>query len=166
MSEWVKAKRDRKQEHQRMEKAISPYNYENQKKALATDKKFRVAIGDEINKCRDLTFPMIEAAYLENDMNNAGALEDVMQWLDVFLLELGLPLEWNSEANYRLFSKLIRLDDQLYKDSKKLTLALSKLNDKTLKQKGGSVVNQCATLKQYVTNLLTIFKRRRHSLGG
>ncbi len=166
MSEWVKATREAKAEFREMDKAVPGYSYKEPKHAESTDDKFKHLIADEINKSRDFLFPMIEAAYLEKDWDNSGALEDVMQWLDIFLLELGLPLIWNENAGYKNFVRLIKADVTLLRNSRKLTKILEQMQDKVLHGTSGSVVRRCAMLKKYVSDLLVVFKRRRHALGG
>ena len=80
--------------------------------------------------------------------------------------ELGLPLMWNEGAGYRKFSKLIKLDATLLGNSKKLSEAIEKMQKNALGGRSGSMVRNCATLKKYITDLLTLFKRRRHVLGS
>lgn len=166
MSEWVKAKGEGKPEFKEMEKAVPGYGYKDPKKAESTDEQFRRMIADDINKSRDFLFPMIEAAYLEEDFDNAGALEDVMQWLDVFLLELGLPLVWGEKAGYKKFVRLMKADVTIMRNSRKLTKILEQMQENVMHGKGGSMVRRCALLKKYVSDLLVVFKRRRHALGG
>lgn len=166
MSEWNKAKGEVKRKARIMEKIISNYSYQDPKHSSATDKQVRITYGDDVNKARDLLFPLIESSYLENNMDNAGALEDVMQWLDVFLLELGLPLIWKLEANYRDYSRLIKYDVEMLENTRKLLKAFEKLNTEGKKGEGKSFVKKSAQLKKSIQDLLSVFKRRRHVLGG
>ncbi len=166
MSEWVKATGEVKKEFKEMEGALRGYSYREPKKAESTDKKFRRLVGEETGRCRDSLFPMIEAAYMDNDMDNAGPLEEVMQWLDIFILELGLPLVWDDKAGYKNFAKLIRSDVTLLRNSRKLSEILDRMQKEVLHGKGHSVIRKCAQLKKYISDLLTVFKRRRHALGG
>ncbi|MBN2330347.1 MAG: hypothetical protein JXC85_00890 [Candidatus Aenigmarchaeota archaeon] len=166
MSEWVRAAREAKQEHNALKKEIEGYSYKDPRHSESTDESFRRLIADEVNKSRDFLFPMVEAAYIEQDTDDATALEEVMQWLDVFLLELGLPLIWNESADYRSYMKLIRTDVTVIKNARDLAKILGKMNDQVMHGKSGSVVRKCAQLKKYVSDLLTILKRRRHALGG
>jgi hypothetical protein len=166
MSEWVKSKGEAKAECKAMEKAIDGYSYKDPKHSESTDEKLRRLIADEVNKSRDFLFPMVEAAYIEQDTDDATALEEVMQWLDVFLLELGLPLIWNENAGYRNFMKLIKADVTIIANSRKLSKILEKMQEQVLHGKSGSVVRKSAQLKKYVSDLLAVFKRRRHALGG
>jgi hypothetical protein len=166
MSEWVKAKSEARADFREMEKALDGYSYKEPKHAERTDERFRRRIGDEINRSRDFLFPMIEAAYIEQDVDDATALEEVMQWLDVFLLELGLPLVWNENADYRSYMKLIRADVTISRNAAKLSKILEKMQEQVLHGKSGSVVRKSAQLKKFISDLLTVFKRRRHALGG
>ena len=166
MSEWVRAKREAKAENKSMEKEIDGYSYKDPKHSERTDEKLRRLVADEVNKSRDSLFPMVEAAYIEQDTDDATALEEVMQWLDVFLLELGLPLLWNENADYRGYMKLIKADATIVSNSRKLSNILEKMNAQVLHGKSGSVVRKSAQLKKYITDLLAVFKKRRHALGG
>jgi hypothetical protein len=166
MSEWVKARGEAKKEFKMMDKLVEGYGYAEPKHAEVTDKHFRRLLADEINKSRDFLFPMIEAAYIESNMDNAGALEEVMQWLDVFLLELGLPLVYNEKAGYREFARLIKSDSGLIENGETLAGVIKKMQDEVLHGRSGPVVRKCAQLKNYLTEMLTLFKRRRHSLAG
>ncbi len=166
MSEWVRAKREAKSESKAMEKEIEGYSYQDPKHSEKTDGKMRRLIADEVNKSRDSLFPMVEAAYIEQDTDDAAALEEVMQWLDVFLLELGLPLIWDEHADYRSYMKLIRADATMIINSRKLSKILEAMNEQVLHGKSGSVVRKSAQLKKYISDLLAVFKKRRHALGG
>ena len=165
MSEWVKAKRELKKEFRKMEKEVKDYSYKDPEHAEKTDEAFRKILAQELNKSREIIFPMIESAYKESDMKNAGALEDVMQWIDVFLLETGLPLEWNKDADHMKYRKLIKLDVTILDNTRKLNGILEKMGEKATEGGSGSAVKKCAQLKNYVSDLLRYFKRRRHSLG-
>jgi hypothetical protein len=166
MSEWVKARGEAKAEFSDLSKAVPGYSYKDAKSAEETDGKLRKKLQGMVSASRDSLFPMIEAAYLEKDWDNAGALEDVMQWLDLYMLELGLPAEWNEKAGYRGHVKLIRSDLALLRNTAKLAKALEDMNEKVLHGKGGSVVRKSAQLKQFITDLLGSYKKRRHALGG
>jgi hypothetical protein len=166
MSEWIKAAKETKPEFREIDKAISDYNYSEPKKAEVTDERVRRLIAEHINKSRDFLFPMIEAAYLEKEMDNASALEDVMQWLDLFLLELGLPLVWDDRADYRKLAKLIKADVTMIRNSKQLEGILESMQDRVLHGRSGPVVKKCAQLKKYISDMLGLYKTRRHVLGG
>jgi hypothetical protein len=166
MSEWDKAKGDYKKEFRNMEKEIKGYSYKNPEKAESTDGKFRGILSEEVGKSRDFLFPIIEKSYIEGDLDDASAMEDAMQWLDVFMLELGLPLAWNDEAVRKDFARLIRLDFSLLNDTKKLADVFRDMQKRWLSGKGGSADKKSASIKKFITELLTLFKRRRHSLGG
>jgi hypothetical protein len=166
MSEWVKARGEAGKEFREMEKAISGYSYKDPEHAEKTDRRFRELIALNVRNSRDFLFPMIEAAYLQKDFDNAGALDDVMQWLDVFLLELGLKMEWNENANCKGFVSLIKSDVTMLRNSKMLAEIIEQMQKDVLHGKGGSVVRKCAQRRKYISDLLLVFKKRRHSLGG
>ncbi len=166
MSEWVKAKGEAKKLFKEIEKEVEGYGYKDPKHAERTDEKFRRLMADWINKSRDFLFPMIEAAYLEEEVENAGALEEVMQWLDVFLLELGLPLVWGDNAAYKDYVKIIQSDVTLVRNGEKLAKTLESMQDQVLHGHGGSMVRKCAQLKKFISDMLVVFKKRRHALGG
>ena len=165
MSEWANAKSEAKKELKEMEKSVPGYGYAEPKQAEATDGSFRKAMADELNRSRDFLFPMIEAAYIGKDMENAGALEQVMQWLNAFLLELSLPLLWNEKADSRAFSKLIRHDAALLGSAAKLTGTLKDMCDIVLHGKSVAVAKKCAQLNASIIDMLSVYKRRRHALG-
>lgn len=166
MSEWVKAKDAARKEAKEMEKSLKGYSYKDRESAGKTDTEYRKAVAGHINASRDLIFPMIESAYLEKDFESAGALEEVMQWLDVFLLELGLKLEWRDDAGYRDFVTLIRSDFTLLQNAGKLEETIGRMKKDALGGRGRSVVKRCTQLREYVSDLMFVFKKRRHSLGG
>jgi hypothetical protein len=166
MSEWVRATREAKADFKEMEKAVAGYSYKDPKKAESTDEHVKRILADEAHKAKDFLFPIIEAAYLEEEFDNTGALEDVMQWLDVFMLELGLPLEWDDRASSKNFVRLIKADVTLLRNVRKLAKILEQLNEKVLHGHGGSMVRKSAELKKFISDLLVLFKRRRHALGG
>jgi hypothetical protein len=167
MSEWDKSKGQVKNEFNYMDKLIGGYSYRDPDHTEKTDEKLRKLVADEINKSRDFLFPMIEAAYLDKDMKSAGPLDEIMQWLDIFLLELGLRMNWSEVADYKDYMRLIKFDVTLIKNSKKLTQILEKMQNEVLNGRGGSgVPKKCLMIKKYVTDLMTVFKRRRHALGG
>lgn len=167
MSEWAKAKDEVKREFNDMEKLIDGYNYKDPKHTEKTDKKLRKLVADEINKTRDFLFPMIEAAYLDQDMKSAGPLDEVMQWLDIYLLELGLKMNWSEVADYKDYMRLIKFDVTLIRNAMKLTEILKDMQDSVLNGKGAASVPRKSTqIKKYIMDLLTVFKRRRHALGG
>ena len=166
MSEWVRAKGEAKAEFKEMDKAVAGYSYKEPKHAESTDNHVKRLIADELNKSKDSLFPMIEAAYMEKDWDDSGALEDVMQWIDVFLLELGLPLQWDEKAGCRSFVKVIKADVTLLRNSRKLASILEKMNEQVMGGRGGSAVRKSAQLKKFIADMLGVFKKRRHALGG
>ncbi len=166
MSEWESGKNHAKKEAKELEGLIDGYSYRDAKHAEKTDELYREILTKDMRKCRDLIFPLIEAAYIEQDFKNAGALEDVMQWLDVFLLELGLKLEWNDMATDSEYETLIKTDLVLLNNTNSLVDILDVFQQKTLHGKAGSVVEKCGKIKKYVGDLLLLFKKRRHALGG
>jgi hypothetical protein len=167
MSEWERGCEVAKKEKKAMERLVKSYGYRDEKSAGRTDIEVRKAVAGHVNDSRDLVFPMIEAAYLAQDMDDAGALEDVMQWLDVFLLELGLKLEWNDHAMHRNYVTLIRSDLALMQNSEKLHSAIGKLNEGYLKKKSvRSVKKRCEDIRSFISDVMLVFKKRRHSLGG
>ncbi len=166
MSEWDAAKERARKEYRLIEKEIKGYSYASAKSAETTDTALRKAVAANIGMCRDHVFPMIEAAYMEKDFGSAGALEEVMQWLDVFMLELGLMMEWKDHAAMKQYATLIKADWTLLSDSGKLADVLERLNKETLSGKGRSVVKRCAQVKGFVSDLMFVYKKRRHSLGG
>ncbi|UCD03191.1 MAG: hypothetical protein JSV63_00965 [Candidatus Aenigmatarchaeota archaeon] len=167
MSEWGKARGEMKKEFSWMEKLVDGYSYQDPKHTDKTDNKVRTLIADEIKKCRDTLFPMIEAAYLDQDMKSAGPLDDVMQWLDIFLLELGLKMNWSEVGDHRDYMRLIKFDITLIKNAKKLAEILDDMHERVLKRKDTrSVPAKSAQIKKYILDLLKVFKKRRHSLGG
>jgi hypothetical protein len=167
MSEWEKARGQVKREFGYMEKAVDGYSYKDGKHTEKTDEKLRGLIAAEITKSRDFLFPMIEAAYLEQDMKSAGPLDEIMQWLEIFILELGLKMNWSETADHKDYMRLIKFDVTLLKNSRQLTEILEDMQDDVLKGKGGSSVpRKCTQIKKYITDMMTIFKRRRHAIGG
>ena len=167
MSEWGKARSEVKKEHSFMEKLVEGYNYKDPEHLDRTDRKVRILIADEIKKSRDFVYPMIEAAYLDQDMKSAGPLDEVMQWLDIFLLELGLKMNWSEVGDYKDYMRLIKYDVSLIKNAKKLTEIIDVLNERVLRHKDTrSVVTKCVQIKKYIVDLMSVFKKRRHSLGG
>ncbi len=167
MSEWGKARGQVKKEYNSMEKLIEGYNYKDPKHTDKTDEKLRKIVADEINKSRDFLFPMIEAAYREQDMKSAGPLDEVMQWLDIFLLELGLKMSWSEVGDYKDYMRLIKFDSALVQNAVKLAGFIEDMQDSVLRGKGGATVpKKCDQLKKYILDLMALFKKRRHSLGG
>jgi len=166
MSEWAKGKKEAGKEAREMEKLIDGYSYQDPGHAERTDVKYREMLGEEIGKVRDFLFPMLEAAYLEDNMDNAGGLQDLMQWVEVLALEMGLKMEWNRDAAYKNYEKLIKIDAALISDMQNLAKAAHQMNEDVMKGKAGSVVKRCSEMKQTVTGIITSFKKRRHSLGG
>ncbi len=167
MSEWEKAKGQVKREVSLMEKHIHTYSYKDSGHTEKTDRKLRELIAAEIKKSRDLLFPMIEASYLKQDMKSAGPLDEIMQWLEIFILELGLKMNWSETADYKDYMRLIKFDFTLVKNSRKLAEIIENMQDDVLKGKGvSSVPGKCTQIKKYITDMMTIFKRRRHAIGG
>ncbi len=167
MSEWVKAKDNVKKEFNAMEKLINGYSYKDPKHTEKTDERLRQLIADEINKSRDFLFPIIEAAYLDQDMKSAGPLDEVMQWLDIFLLELGLKMNWSEVAVYKDYMRLIKFDTTMINNASRLTGIMESMQDSVLNGRGASSVpGKSLQIKKYIMDLLTIFKKRRHALGG
>lgn len=166
MSEWIKATGEVKKETKEMEKKVKGYSYRYPDKSETTDEKIRRLIADEINKSRDFLFPLIENSYRKSDIKNASALEEVMQWLDVSLLELGLPLIWSETAGYKSFEKLIRLDTAILKNSENLAKALEKFHDVVMKGREKDIPEKCVKMKKYITDVLSLYKKRRHILEG
>ena len=162
MSEWVKAKGESGKELKEVEKRLRSYSYREPKDAEATDREVRKAVAESVNGARDILFPFIEAAYTGSDMATAGAMEEVMQWLDVFLLEAGLPLVWSDKAVSKDFARLIRADAALLKGCATLGEMIRKLKGAA----GKSAEKECAKAKEYITELLSVYKARRHALGG
>jgi hypothetical protein len=167
MSEWEKAKDEAKREARIMQKEVRGYSYKDEEHAEKTDKEYRNLVSGFINDSRDHVFPMIEAAYLEKHFENASVLEEVMKWLDIFLLEIGLKLEWRDDADYRAFSRLIKADVTLLENSRKLAQITKKMKEDVLRNKAKKPLTKKAhQLRQYVSDLMLVFKKRRHSLGG
>jgi hypothetical protein len=166
MSEWAKGRKETAKEAGEMEKLIDGYSYQDPGHAERTDQKFRELLGEEIGKARDFLFPLMEAAYLEDNMDNAGAVQDLMQWVEVLALEMGLKFEWNRDATYKNYEKLIKLDASLLANVQNMAKAVHQMNEDVMKGKAGSVVKRCAEMKQSVSEIISSFKKRRHSLGG
>ena len=114
MSEWDKAKKESGKDGKMMAKLVSDYSYKDPATAKKTDRKVKKAVAENLNRSRDFIFPMIEAAYLRKDMENAGALEDNMQWLNVFLLELELQVLPHTDARHLREPQIVKraLDGQ------------------------------------------------------
>ncbi len=167
MSEWIEAKESAKRESQALGKVVKPYSYKDPKDAENTDMEIRRVAAKHIHGSRDIVFPMIESSYLEKEFKNVTALEDVMQWLEVFILEMELKLVWNSEAGYRQFRRLIKYDAELIRMAVKLESDVRKMMEGAKKGSGRkAVVKRCAEIKSGISDLMLVFKRRRHSLGG
>lgn len=167
MSEWGKAKGEMKKEFAWMEKLVDGYSYKDPKHTDKTDNNVRKLVAEEVKKSRDTLFPLIEAAYMDQDMKSAGPLDEVMQWLDIFLLELGLKMNWSEVGDYKDYMRLIKFDITFIKNAKKLTEILDDMHERVMKGKDTrSVPKTSAQIKTYIMDLLKVFKKRRHSLGG
>jgi hypothetical protein len=163
MVEWTKAKEAAAREYKALQKTIEGYGYGEGKAAEKTDLSVRKVAAKSINEAKDDLFPLIEAAYMGKDFDSAGALNDIMQWLDLFLLELDLRMLWKSDAGYRGYVILVRSDAALVRGTEKVATSVKGL--KSVKGKGG-VKKSCAEIKESIAGLMMLLKRRRHSLGG
>jgi len=167
MGYWSKAAGELRKSVSEMEEEISGYSYKDPKHTEKTDFKFRKIIASEINKCRDLLFPLIEAAYIEQDMKKAGVFDEMMQWFDIFLLELGIGMKWSEVAEKKDYMRLIRLDVSMLKNTRRLTDVMKALNESVLEKKRTvNVSEKGRQIKKYIMDLLSLFKKRRLSLGG
>ena len=163
MVEWAKAKETAAREYKAMQKMVEGYGYGEGKAAERTDLHVRTLAAKSVNGARDELFPLIESAYLSKDFDTAGALNDVMQWLDLFLLEMELKLLWKDNAESRGYVVLMRSDAALLRGTGKLAASVKNLRHAG---RGRGVKKACAEIKESVGGLMMLLKRRRHSLGG
>jgi hypothetical protein len=164
MVEWTKAKEAAAREYHAMHKAAEGYGYGEGKAAEKTDLAVRRIAAKSINEAKDELFPLIESSYLGRDFDSAGALNDIMQWLDLLLLEMDLRMLWKADADYRGYVVLIRSDAALIRGAEKIAASVKGL--KTAGKGRGGVKKACAEIKESIAGLMMLLKRRRHSLGG
>jgi hypothetical protein len=167
MDDWTRAKEAAKRDYAFMHKALKGYGYGEKNEARATDLEVRTLAAKSVNEARDVVFPLIESSYMKKDFAAAGALEDLMKWFDLFLLEMELIFIWKDTAGHRGYVILMKADAVLVKGAEKLLAGSKRLGG------GGDegkvkpdAKKRCAEMKEEIMNLMLVLKRRRHALGG
>jgi hypothetical protein len=167
MGEWNRAKEAAKRDYAFMRKALKDYDYGEKKTAEATDFGVRNLAAKSVGEARDAVFPLIESSYMRKDFASAGALEDVMKWFDLFLLEMELMMMWKEPEGHRGYVILMKSDAVLLKGAEKLLSMSRGLGEGG---EGGKAKpdakKRCGQIKEAVMDLMLVLKRRRHALGG
>ena len=159
MSEWIRATRELKKETKDLEKLIKGYSYQKRDRAERTDHKVRKVLAEDMEKSKEVVFNAMEDLYKDSDIDRVEKLKEVIEWMDVFTLELTVELVYDEDATSNEFGKLIRYDLSILKDSAKLAGTLS-----GMQKSAGSLVKKAGTIKKYVVGLLQLYKGRRHAL--
>lgn len=165
MGEWTRAKEAAKADYAFMRKVLKDYGYGEKKGAHATDLEVRRLAAKSVVEARDVIFPLIESSYLSKDFQVAGALEEVMKWFDLFLLEMELAFIWKDPAGHRGLVVLMKSDAALVKGAENLLALSRRLGGAEAKVKPDAK-KRCGEIKEGIMDLMLVMKRRRHALGG
>ena len=161
MFDWMKVRRRVGQEMQAVDKLIPHYNYALKGKARDTDENVREALRKELVRAKETLFSIVELAYKDEEKEIAGGLESVRDEIDLLLEEVkDQVLFWNEKLTDGDMEKIVRADVALVKNSQELNGILEDIKRQVLKSQARDLARRAGELKQYVSELRTVFRER------
>lgn len=161
MFDWVKVKRKVGKGIDDLENLIPHYNYALKGRARNTDESVRFVLRNELIRAKETLFSIVELAYKEEENEIAGGLEGVRDEIDLLLEEVkDRVLLWNEKLTDKQMEKIVRSDIAMVKNSQELNGILEDLKKQTLKSQTRDMARKAGELKQYVSELRTVFRER------
>lgn len=161
MFDWVKVRRRAGEGIEEVERLVPHYNYALKGKARDTDRNVRELLRKELVRAKETLFSVVELAYGEGEDEIAGGLEAVRDEIDLLLEEVkDQVLLWNEKLSDRDMERIVRADIALAKNVQGLNRILEDIKAGVLKSQARDLVRRSGELKQYVSELRTVFRER------
>jgi len=157
----MKVRRRVGQDLEEVDKLIPHYNYALKGRARNTDESVRFVLRNELLRAKETLFSIVELAYKEEENEIAGGLEGVRDEIDLLLDEVkDRVLLWNEKLTDKQMEKIVRGDIALVRNAQGLNKILEDLKRQTLKSQARDMARKAGELKQYVSELRTVFRER------
>ncbi len=161
MLDWIKVKRRVGQDIEGLERLIPHYNYALKGRARNTDESVRFVIRNELLRAKETLFSILELAYREGENETAGGLGGARDEIDLLLEEVkDKVLIWDERLTDRDMEKIVRSDVALVRNAQGLNKALEDIKNRVLKSQARDLERRAGELKQYVSELRSVFRER------
>ena len=171
MNEWENAKTKHLSKFKELRKLIPGYEYSDSHRAELTDGKLSLLILEELRKCKNTLFDIVEISYeLQLDKLTKG-VQKIRDELDIFADEIKVRyFEWKSPPEFFL-EKIIEHDHGLVKGGEKFRETLDSIRKLIMKMEkpGGSLFDKkqlellerkTREAEQQLDSLVRLYKER------